>query len=278
MLKKISDIQTNVKNTNRRGTNPATSNALIHWNVCEKRQPALTSLETINKSGELCELACDLTMMAQKFVKLDGKYGGNKGFDGLYKGDDIIVAAESKHWGSPPTLHTVIAEKIIPKFDFVHSGAIKHINEKSVNKISAAYEDKKVYMLAYAMLADGQIDCRLEHFIGDIKFPQTLVKIQSTSNQHQLIATPHTVASKIKIEPKNDEVSDEIKTPEPIGYDLSMLTPQSNPEDMQKVLDNLLSSFREKAGISSTQLSKMLNQSNILNIEPIPFSLEEIVA
>ncbi len=246
-------------------------------------------------------------MMEQRFVKLDGKYGGNKGFDGLYMRDNIIIAAESKFWGTPPTLHTVISEKIIPKFDFAHSGAIKHIRKETQDKIEIGYKAQQIYTLPYAMLANWQVDCRLEHFTGEINFPQPILEEnlrtpakseikkeeQTTANQHQSpsVATALDVAAAfpagaptVKNRPTNVEASDEEKTSEhqeptapfikTADYDISTLTPQSDKKDMQKVLGNLLSSFMEQTCMPSAELKAMLNQLHILNIEPIPFSLE----
>lgn len=314
-LKKISDIQSGAEETKRTGVTPGNLQALIYWNTREKRQPAPISLEAINKSGELCELACDLTMMGQQFVKLDGKYESNKGFDGLYKRYDRIVAAESKHWGKPPTLHTVISEKIIPKFDFAHSGAIKHIRKKTIEELKMAYDAKKIYMLPYVMLTNGQVDCRLEHFTGEIKFPQPILEEnlrkpakseikkeeQTTASQHQSLSVAAALDAAtafpagtptIKIKPTNAEASDEekndesgdIKTSNPAGlktpfthttsHDTAALTPQSDQKDMQRTIDNFLASLIAHTQMSSAEVRKMLSQSNILNIEPIPFSLE----
>lgn len=315
LLQRISNIQSGAEKTNRTGITPENFYAAAHWDIHAQQCPVYTALANICNSDELCELACDLTMMEQEFIKLDGKYGGNKGFDGLYMRDNIIIAAESKFWGTPPTLHTVISEKIIPKFDFAHSGAIKHIRKETQDKIEIGYKAQQIYTLPYAMLANWQVDCRLEHFTEEIKFPQPILEEnlrtpakseikkeeQTTASQHQ---SPSVAAAldaaaafpagtpTIKIEPtnaeasneeKNDE-SDDIKTSDQqdstvpfiktADYDISTLTPQSDQKDMQKVLGNLLSSFMEQTHMPSAELKAMLNQLHILNIEPIPFSLE----
>lgn len=155
-------------------------NVLLHRNDRGQQYQQRVSFDNNSSLDEFCELACDLTMMCQAFTKLEGKYAGIKGFDGLYMRDNIIIAAESKFWATPPTLHTVISEKIIPKFDFLHSGAIKHIIEQSREEIQKAYRINQIYMLPYTMLSSGRIDCRLEHFTGEITFPRSSVEGESS--------------------------------------------------------------------------------------------------
>lgn len=269
-LDRISAIESGDEITNRTGVTPTDDHAWMYWNTRVQKHPAYITFASIPNADELCELACDLTMMAQSFTKLNGKYGGNKGFDGLYKGSDRIIAAESKFWKHPPTLHTVISEKIAPKFDFAHQGAISHISETSQRLINESYDVHKIYMLAYAMLANGKIDCRLEYFTGTIDFPKP-----------QLIAV--SIKAEVKVAEENAEVSNESKASdlaEPVTpltqattFDVSLLTPQTDQKDMQKVFNNFLSSFKEKTGMSVDQLKEMFGLS-ITHTTPIPFSLE----
>lgn len=270
MIDRISAIQSGAEKTNRTGVTPRDDHAWMYWNTRAQKQPAYISFANIPNSDELCELACDLTMMAQQFIKLNGKYGGNKGFDGLYKKDNRIIAAESKFWGQPPTLHTVISEKIAPKFDFAHQGAISHISETSQRLINESYDAQKIYMLAYAMLANGQIDCRLEHFTGTIDLPKP-----------QLVDV--SIKTEVKVARDNTEVSTESKASDPAepvtpltqttAIDVSLLTPQTDQKEKQKVFNDFLSSFKEKTGMSVEQLKEMFGHS-INHITPIPFSLE----
>lgn len=288
LSERISNIRTGVEETKRMGITPQEFYAAAHWDTRAQQFPAYTPLANICNPDELCELACDLTMMEQCFVKLDGKYGGNKGFDGLYMKENMIIAAESKFWAKPPTLHVVISEKIIPKFDFLHNGAIKHIRKEIQDKIKIAYGAQQIYTLPYAMLNNWQVDCRLEHFTGEITFSQVTEKEKLSTPEKREIKKEvfvtrdqHSVASKIKVESTDGETSDEGKKLDQQEikssfikndvYDISTLTPQSASKDKQDVLGKLLSSFMEQTQMSPADLNIMLGQLNALNTRPILF-------
>ena len=140
-----------------------------------------------SQRGDLGELCCDLTMMlTQAFVKLDGKCGSNNGFDGLYEHKDIIVVSESKFHQEPPTLDEIIAKEIKPKFSITDKRAITLVSADIKEKILKASKDGKLYLLAYVLLKNGKVDCRLNLESYEVPLPKE-AKAEPIPNLYKLL-------------------------------------------------------------------------------------------
>lgn len=142
-----------------------------------------------SQRGDLGELCCDLTMMlTQAFVKLDGKCGSNNGFDGLYEHKDIIIVSESKFHQEPPTLDEIIAKEIKPKFSITDKRAITLVSADIKEKILKASKHGKLHLLAYVLLKNGKVDCRLSSEPYEVPLPKE-AKAEPMSNLYKLFGS-----------------------------------------------------------------------------------------
>ena len=130
-------------------------------NVQHKTNGSSFLIPSKTEMGEIGEIACDLTMMAAKWVKLDAKYSGNKGLDGLYQKKDILIAAEAKYWKDEPPLNTILRSHLVPKFDIQHRGSIVCLDPSLRRKIENASRKESLYLLPYGILPDGQAYCKI---------------------------------------------------------------------------------------------------------------------
>jgi len=125
-----------------------------------------------NDSGNIGELASDMTMQWLSFIKKDAKYKGksNNGFDGAFfrARDNLLILSESKFWRNAPSLNTVLRKELCATFTDRIEKIKKHgsPNQKVTAEFVEEYfrKDQIPYLLPYIVIPDGQVKTMLTDF------------------------------------------------------------------------------------------------------------------
>lgn len=198
----------------------------------------------IHEFGDLGELVCDLTMMILGFKKSDAKYGGNKGIDGFYKKDSIVIIAEAKMWKndekiSAPDLDSIDRTHLTPKFNRGSKGAIVKIEAEKpeiYTHIINAHQNSSLYSIPFGVLPDGTAYMRINQRLDLI---QSVVP--SVSEESNALTTSAQTNDSSFITPKKEK-----EICEPLASDeLIRQLSEMSGEEIEKNLPQLQKLFKK---------------------------------
>jgi len=190
------------------------------------------SIFSKQETGRIGEIACDLTMMALGFIKLGGKYYGDCGIDGLYEKGDVLVVAEMKFHGNPPSLDAIESKDLVSKFDIKNKRALNKLKKKEsiYEKIVRANCSSQLYLLPYGVLNDGKSYCRM----GETPY-----------------SIPHLQNPNVKIEVKEAHPTTPLKS---LSLSAIPLTPDSTEQDRGIYLAGFLRDYVRATGLTPQQV------------------------
>ena len=190
------------------------------------------SIFSNQETGRIGEIACDLTMMALGFIKLGGKYYGDCGIDGLYEKGDVLVVAEMKFHGNPPSLDAIESKDLVSKFDIKNKRALNKLKKKEsiYEKIVRANCSSQLYLLPYGVLNDGKSYCRM----GETPY-----------------SIPHLQNPNVKIEVKEAHPTTPLKS---LSLSAIPLTPDSTEQDRGIYLAGFLRDYVRATGLTPQQV------------------------